>query len=187
MLRSEAGVLRNHCFVRQRKSYKTGGNPWYFPRKCVHFSPNSCSFPPICAIWSQKSHDGRSFWVKVLTESNRSRSFAFTAFVRQSLLMLLIYSFRTTSLYYRANLQGKYQSEKLVVVVCSTKESESRCTSHLAQCWLSFISSFAFTAEVTAKPTIDSKLWQTPADDKSAWQEPCERQRTPENIVSHFG
>jgi hypothetical protein len=43
------------------------------------------------------------------------------------------------------------------------------------------------TAEVTAKPTIDSKLRQTPADDKAAWQAPRERQRTTENIVFHFG
>jgi hypothetical protein len=42
------------------------------------------------------------------------------------------------------------------------------------------------TAEVTAKPTINSNQWQTPVDDEAARQAPRERQRTAENSVSHF-
>jgi hypothetical protein len=45
---------------------------------------------------------------------------------------------------------------------------------------------FLFT-EVALESRSDSKLWQTPADDKAAWQGLRERQRTTKNPISHFG
>ena len=67
-----------------------------------------------------------------------------------------------------------------------TNKWESQFASKFAQGYSCFTNPFALTAEVTAKPTINSNQWQTPVDDEAARQAPRERQRTTENSVSHF-